>query len=71
MADIIKFPRAFSRQNTEPRVDVPDITFLATITLRAGRDVVSSIGYPQGPVSRRMVAVMLRQAAEQIENGMR
>jgi hypothetical protein len=69
MADIIKFPRAFSRQNDEPPVKVPDITFLATLTLTGGRDVVCSIGYPQGLVSRRMVAVMLRQAAEQIDHG--
>jgi hypothetical protein len=82
MADIIQFPRAFSVQNDEPpqsfpvtpafadrqELDLTNLSFTAAISLRGGKDVVCSIGYPHGKIAKKLVAIMLRQAAKMIEN---
>jgi len=82
MADIIQFPRAFSVQNDEPPQSFPitpafadrpepeltNLSFTASISLRGGKDFGYSIGYPHGRIAKKLVAVMLRQAAKMIEN---
>lgn len=82
MADIIQFPRAFSVQNAEPPQSFPvtpafadrqepeltNLSFTATIFLKGGRALGYSIGYPHGKIAKKLLLIMLRQAADNIEN---
>lgn len=47
--------------------ELTSLCFTATISLRGGKNVVCSIAYPHGRIARRLVAIMLRQAAKMVE----
>jgi hypothetical protein len=68
MSNVIEFPKHKVRAKTSPKLRaVPPLAFRADLFLMPGDDVAFSIIYPRGPISRKLVAAMLRRAARSID----
>lgn len=68
MSNVIEFPRHKSRTAVPPKLRAaPPLAFRADLFLMPGDDVAFSIIYPRGPISRKLVAAMLRRAARSID----